>query len=513
VKLLLELAEVANLKRISKIEIFDGASLKGKSSKFNDLYLGLTSGKLRSDREAAKTIYQTVPSDDRYRQLKSRFRKRLLNTVFFLNLNAPLKARYEQAYAESQKEWALINLLRLYDANDNVHAMSRQLLTICKKHHFTDLSVQVLTLLVDQAIRDENENEFKEYHGLLKEAMVLYQAETEARFIYQQVKMRLHQITLPISKAEWADWQNSLIRISELNPSPKIQYLSYLIGARHYFAFREFGLAITIAQQTEGIFKQYPHFFSQEDLYEMRYIHMLALLAHHDFNGAAALSEVTLRKMEPGSTNWLNFLNLSFLSGFHAANYPYAYQVLQKVFSYQKFKLQPESVQQMWSLYRAALFFFLRQNSRKHTTQYSSLFDPVTFMQSPALFEKDQRILTIWTLIIQLLYLIENKLFNKAAENIERLKHYARHQLNTETQIRTIAFIRCLNTLVKAEFNPENVNETNKYYLSLLDTPPAYNGHLDQLEIIPFHTLWVYFTELLKPLNIGNFSSQTNHSH
>lgn len=512
----MELAEVANLKRISKIEIFDGASLKGKSSKFNDFYLGLTSGKLRSDREAAKNIYQTIPSDDRYRQLKSRFRKRLLNTVFFLNLNAPLKARYEQAYADSQKEWALINLLRLYDADKNVHAMSRQLLTICKKHHFINLSVQVLTLLVDQAIADENENECKEYHSQLREAIDLCQAEAEASLIYQHVKIRLNQVTQPISSDQWADWENSIIRISELNPHPKIQFLSYLIGARHYFASREFSLAIAIAQQTEGIFKQYAQIFSQEDLFEMRYIHMLALLAHHDFNGAAALSEVTLRKLEPGSTNWLNFLNLSFLSGLHAANYPYAYQVLQKVFSYHKFKLLPESIQQMWLLYKAALFFFLRQNTnntKKNSTQYSPLFDPIAFIQSPALFEKDQRILTIWTLIIQLLYLIEGKLYNKAAENIERLKHYARHQLNTETQIRTIAFIRCLNTLLKADFNPDSVNETNKYYLALLDTPPAYNGHLDQLEIIPFHTLWINFTEILKPLNIGNFSSQTNHSH
>ncbi|HMW75311.1 MAG TPA: hypothetical protein PKD40_06625, partial [Saprospiraceae bacterium] len=97
-KHLLEISNIVSWKKVKKIEIFDEASLKNKSSKLNEFFEALMDGKFKTDRDAAALLYQSSPTDDKYRQLKSRFRKRLLNTLFFIDINLPSASNYTRAY-------------------------------------------------------------------------------------------------------------------------------------------------------------------------------------------------------------------------------------------------------------------------------------------------------------------------------------------------------------------------------------------------------------------------------
>ncbi len=79
---LLELAQIVNRRKVGKIEIFDRNALTDTTSKFNRLYQAITGDEVMSDGDAAKLIYGNEEEDAKYRQLKSRFTRRLLNTVF-----------------------------------------------------------------------------------------------------------------------------------------------------------------------------------------------------------------------------------------------------------------------------------------------------------------------------------------------------------------------------------------------------------------------------------------------
>ena len=86
-KHILEIAKIVTKKKVKKIEIFDDYSLSQKSSKFNDFYEAVVNDKFETDEQAAEYLYGSPSTDDKYRQLKSRFKKRLLNTLFFLDVN------------------------------------------------------------------------------------------------------------------------------------------------------------------------------------------------------------------------------------------------------------------------------------------------------------------------------------------------------------------------------------------------------------------------------------------
>ena len=97
-KNLIEVGKIVTKKKVRKIEIFDDHSLRTKNSKFNEFYEALMADKFKNDRDAATFLYGCSPTDDKYRQLKSRFRKRLLNTLFFLDVNLPATSSYDRAY-------------------------------------------------------------------------------------------------------------------------------------------------------------------------------------------------------------------------------------------------------------------------------------------------------------------------------------------------------------------------------------------------------------------------------
>ncbi|MBV6653095.1 MAG: hypothetical protein KI786_05035, partial [Mameliella sp.] len=128
-KNLLEIARVVTKRKVRKIEIFDDHSLRNNKSKFNLFYEALRDNKFKNDREAASALYNCSPTDPKYRQLKSRFRKRLLNTLFFLDINMPKAANYDRAYYSCHKDWTLVKTLIWYNAPNSAAQLARQILT------------------------------------------------------------------------------------------------------------------------------------------------------------------------------------------------------------------------------------------------------------------------------------------------------------------------------------------------------------------------------------------------
>ena len=124
-KNLIEISKIVTKKKVRKIEIFDDHSLKNKNSKFNEFYEALMANKFKNDRDAASFLYGCSPTDDKYRQLKSRFRKRLLNTLFFLDVNVPSTSNYDRAYYSVNKDWTLVKILLSNNANLTAAALAR----------------------------------------------------------------------------------------------------------------------------------------------------------------------------------------------------------------------------------------------------------------------------------------------------------------------------------------------------------------------------------------------------
>ena len=339
-KNLIEIAKIVTKKKVKKIEIFDDYSLKNKNSKFNEFYEALMAGKFRNDRDAATYLQDCSPTDDKYRQLKSRFRKRLLNTLFFLDVNLPDTSGYDRAYFTCNKEWTLVKILLTNEANSTAASLARQILTTSLKYKFADLIVNCSRILRTFASQTENEKDYEEYDGYIKQYKDILDAEIRSEELNQRVMMNYFRpVTENFDLTERIDtYCDALIGLSEIYDSPIIFYNMYLVWTYRYEMLQDYEAMIEVCSRAEQYMKDNPTFYQEEKMATFQLKKMSAFLHLKDYKRGKVNAEKCLQSFEEGSEMWFTFMEYYFLLAMHTDNYINAIAILTRALSNTKYK-------------------------------------------------------------------------------------------------------------------------------------------------------------------------------
>lgn len=502
-KNLIEIAKIVTKKKVKKIEIFDDYSLKNKNSKFNEFYEALMIGKFKNDRDAASFLYGCSPTDDKYRQLKSRFRKRLLNTLFFLDVNLPGTSNYDRAYYSCNKDWTLVKILLSNGAPFTASTLARQILTVALKFKFADIIVNCSRILRTYSADTDDEKEFELYDQYIKQYSDILDAEIRSEELYQRVFMNYYKP--PAKSTELKEridtYCDALVGLSEIYDSPIVIYNMYLVWAFRFEMLHDYESMIEVCQKAEHYIEQNPIYYQDEKLATFQLKKMSAFLHLRDYKRGKVNAEKCLQTFPEGSDNWFTFIEYYFLLSMHSENYINALAIYSRATSNAKFRKLSASDRERWKIYEVYLNYIidvfgdenpvLRKQNRK-------TFKVQRFLSDPILYPKDMRIFTIFMVIAQILFYLEKKSFNNVTELIERLKTYANRQLKKEEYYRTIQFIRLLQQLQKAEYQLDGLSNTEKYYNRLSQNPFFYRGLISELEVIPYEKMWNIILSRLK---------------
>jgi hypothetical protein len=496
-KNLLEIARVVTKRKVRKIEIFDDHSLRNNKSKFNQFYEALRDSKFKNDREAANALYKCSPTDPKYRQLKSRFRKRLLNTLFFLDINMPKAANYDRAYYSCHKDWTLVKTLIWYNAPNSAAQLARQILTTSLKFKFADLIINSSRILRDYAAQQGDERSYEEYDNYIKEYNDILGAEIRSEELLQRVVMNYYK---PLSKTqELAEniegYCEALVSLSEQYDSPVIFYNMYLVWIFAYEMQQDFESMLEVCEQGEqfvqknAVYKQHKKMVSFQTKKMSAYLHL------RNYRDGRATAEQCLKELKTGTEDWFSFMDYYFLLAMHVGNILQSVTIFKLVFTNSKLRKQNNETVEKWKIYEGYIEYLIMVEGKEIPVlkkYQSKQFQPSRIISKPAVYSKEQRIFTVHMLILQVLFLFEERKFNDAIERIDRLKKYANRQLRREEYSRPVQFIRLLQQYAKSDFQPTEVTGTERYLNQLKDTPFFYRGVSDELEIIPYETLWEY---------------------
>ena len=494
-KNLIEISKIVTKKKVRKIEIFDDHSLKHKNSKFNDFYEALMVGKFKNDRDAASFLYSCSPTDDKYRQLKSRFRKRLLNTLFFLDVNLPSTSTYDRAYYSCNKDWTLVKILLSNNAKNTASALAKQILTTGLKFKFADVIVNCSRILRTYSANISDEKGFEEYDAYIKQYANVLDAEIRSEELYQRVIMNYLK---PPSKnqnlSEKIDtYCDALVGLSEIYDSPVVIYNMYLVWAYRYEMMLDFNAMLEVCNKAENYIETNPTYYQSEKLATFQLKKMSAYLHLKDWKNGKNNAEKCLQSFPKGSDTWFEFMEYYLLLAIHTDNYINAIAIYYEAVSQNKFKKLPAFSKEKWKIYDIYLNFIIEAYGKNNPileAQRRKTFRTSRFLNDPILYPKDQRIFTVLLVVAQLLFFIDKKSFNAADERIDRLKNYANRQLKKEEYFRVIQFIRLLQQLNKAEFQPKKLSNVDKYYNRLIEKPYLYRGLISEMEVIPYESLW-----------------------
>lgn len=220
---------------------------------------------------------------------------------------------------------------------------------------------------------------------------------------------------------------------------------------------------------------------------------MSAYLHLKDWKNGKNNAEKCLQSFPKGSDTWFEFMEYYLLLAIHTDNYINAIAIYYEAVSQNKFKKLPAFSKEKWKIYDIYLNFIIEAYGKNNPileAQRRKTFRTSRFLNDPILYPKDQRIFTVLLVVAQLLFFIDKKSFNAADERIDRLKNYANRQLKKEEYFRVIQFIRLLQQLNKAEFQPKKLSNVDKYYNRLIEKPYLYRGLISEMEVIPYESLW-----------------------
>lgn len=494
-KNLIEISRIVTKKKVRKIEIFDDHSLKHKNSKFNEFYEAIMANKFKNDRDAASFLYSCSPTDDKYRQLKSRFRKRLLNTLFFLDVNLPATSNYDRAYYSCNKDWTLVKILLSNNAAHTASALSRQILTTALKFKFADVIVNCSRILRRHAADIGDDKNYEQYDQYSKQFQNVLDAEIRSEELYQRVIMNYHK---PPSKnqnlKERIDtYCDALVGLSEIYDSPIVIYNMYLVWAYRYEMLHDFNAMLEVCNKAEKYIEENPAYYQSKKLATFQLKKMSAYLHLRDWKQGKINAEKCLQSFPIGSETWFDFMEYYLLLAIHTDNYINAIAIHNEATGNSKFKKVTGYTKEKWKIYEVYLNYIIESQGADnpiYQTQRKKAFRLSRFLNDPILYPKDQRIFTVLLVVAQVLFLLEKKSFNAVTERIDRLKSYANRQLKREEYYRAIQFIRLLQQLSKAEYQVENLSNVEKYYNRLIEQPFFYRSLISELEVIPYEKLW-----------------------
>ncbi len=502
-KNLIEISKIVTKKKVRKIEIFDDHSLKHKNSKFNEFYEALMANKFKNDRDAATFLYGCSPTDDKYRQLKSRFRKRLLNTLFFLDINLPSTSSYDRAYYSVNKDWTLVKILLSNGADHTAASLARQILTISLKFKFADVIVNCSRILRRYAAKYGDDKNYEEYDQNSKQYQNVLDAEIRSEELYQRVIMNYHKpSTKNENLAEKIDtYCDALVGLSEIYDSPIVIYNMYLVWAYRYEMLHDFSDMLEVCNKAENYIEENPIYYQSEKLATFQLKKMSAYLHLRDWKNGKINAEKCLQSFPKGSDTWFDFMEYYLLLALHTDNYINAIAISNEATEHNKFKKLSSLTREKWRIYTVYLNYIIESQAENNPimqTQRKKTFRLSRFLNDPILYPKDQRIFTVHLVVAQILFFLEKKSYSNVTERIERLKSYANRQLKKDEYFRAIQFIRMLQQLVKSDYQIENLSNNDKYYQRLIEQPFFYRGLIAELEIIPYEKLWNLILSRLK---------------
>ncbi len=494
-KNLIEISRIVTKKKVRKIEIFDDHSLKHKNSKFNEFYEALMTNKFKNDRDASAFLYACSPTDDKYRQLKSRFRKRLLNTLFFLDVNLPSTSTYDRAYYSCNKDWTLVKILLSNNATNTAANLAKQILTTALKFKFADVIVNCSRILRKVAAEDGDEKNYEIYDQHSKQYQNVLDAEIRSEELYQRVIMNYYKPQIKNTDlAERIDtYCDALVGLSEIYDSPIVIYNMYLVWAFRYEMMQDFTAMLEVCNKAETYIENNPTYYQDDKLATFHLKKMSAFLHLGDWKNGKINAEKCLQSFPTGSDIWFTFMEYYILLAIHTDNYINALAIYNDAANNSKFKKLNNVNKVKWHIYDVYLNYIIDSQGSDNPilqTQRRKSFRLSRFLNDPILYPKDQRIFTVMLVIAQVLFLLEKKSYNAVTERIDRLKSYANRQLKKDEFFRAIQFIRLLQQLSKADYQVDNLSNTEKYYNRLIETPFCYRGLISELEVIPYEKLW-----------------------
>jgi len=466
---------------------FAGMQEDQSTLKYMQLIEGLGSKNWRNEDDAVQDIYGKSLGSKTFGMLKTRAKERLVNMIFQLDTQKRFKSSYDKAYYSACKNLVAGVILLIQNKPNSGNECLKLTLGITKKYHFNDLAIVALRLLRYAKSVTGSEKGFRNYDRQLKNTLKTIENELISEELNQELIMEVVRSAAP--KEELAervkDYFSKIKDIVKQYDTYTTRLNMYRVGLRYYDWISDYREMIRLATECENYLKSNPHLIQKVRLGEMNLHKLYSSLHLRDYRNGTKYADSCRTLFNPGTLNWLIFLEYYFLLCLHTSNYKEAWEIYNQVISHPTFQNYNPQSKEKWKIFEAFLSYaYPGPVTRKQ-------FNVHRFTNDVPMFSKDKAGYNLSIIIAQIILLLKTGDYNRILDRYEALKVYAGRYIRKERNPRSYYFIKMLLVMVKYDFDAKKTEQiANKFFMKLKQASPETQSELETLEVIPYDLLW-----------------------
>ena len=500
-KYLREIAQIVTRLKEKKIEIIDDEVDSSSSDNISKFYYGIKSGAINSDLKAAEVIYGKPFLDTKYTTLKNRLKKKLLNSLFFLNVKYPDYSQYAVALYQSNKNLFLVKTLSNLGARNTAIKFAESALAHGQRYHLTSNSIEFLYSLRNYSSIFGNEKKYDEYDNLLKIALKTYEAECIAQEYNDRIILKFEKTSAeqPELQGIVEAWCNTLQEIRKHYNSFNLNYNYYRLQSQSYQISQQYQAAVDICTEAEKYLTAHPHLTFPTRFGEFALQKLSCYLNLKDYEKGKESVERCSEIYAAGTNNWFIFMELNFYLAMHTQHFIEAETVFTEVTQHPRYAFQPDHKKESWNLLELYMRFALNSENKDQSQAGSGAFDMKKFLRAVPSYKGDKRGYNVAILILHILFLLDNNDFGNIIGRMDALRTYRTRYLRATSNKQSAIFFRMLQIMETNNFSYEITKQkSQKYYDRMVGMNAEYTEIQDGLQVLPFDWLWRKILDMLK---------------
>lgn len=488
----------------NKVKQIDVIGNTGSSqSQVQLLYDAIASGKITEADEIAPTFFPDNENAQFYTsRLRKKLKKRLINTLFFIDVNQENFNQHNRAYFTCYKEVAAAKILIGLHARPAAIPIAEKALKSVLKYEFVELVLNLAKeLRLHYGTITGDRKKFEEMDVIVEKYSVILAAEIEAEKYYADILS--HYVTSKASNLGLKDTvSNYAAKLSELSKnisSPRFNFITYIILELKHEVINDYVNTLKICQEAMAYFETIQE---KVPIYYLFTFALKMLICHiqlKNYDDAQIAVEKCASLSREGTMNWFVTWDYAMQLAFHSGKYQNAYDIYEKVVQEGSLSKQNASIRERWHMHEAYVFYLiLIKKIIPEKGSHSKAFRLNKFLNEVPVYSRDRRGAYISILVLQILFLLQEEKFGDIIDRTEALNTYTYRYLRQDDTFRSNCFIKMLMTLPECSFHKKAViRKAEKYSKRLQEVPLNVANQSAEIEIIPYETLWEFVLESL----------------
>lgn len=493
-----ELVHFVSKHKASKIEVVGDAN----DTLLNRLYNGINDSHFGSDEIAAKSLGYKDSKHPSYKKIKYLLERRLINSVFFIDLNTPQFNDYQRAFANCYKNFAAFKILLTRGANKTAYHLAEKTIRIAIKQEITlvvfDLSKNLYGYY---SSRGNKSRKAKMYIEIQEKWSVLYELEMKAQDYFDEIlgeisgrRGGLNDKVL-IKKAK--DYYGILQKENKGATTKALYYSTNQLRILQYELALDYKNVINVCEEAIAYLEPLDY---KKGLLRFNLQLMIAYISLNRFEEAFKQVKKVFLVIPEGIMTWFIAKELYLFLCYRSKKYDLAFKTYSEAIAHKKFKAQFQVITEPWKVHEAYIHFFIEVGKiePKETKQLKK-FKLGKFLNEVPLYSKDKSGFNVQILIVQVLFLFRQGKIDQAIDKIASLNQYCHKHLRKDHTLRSNCFIKMLVVLITNQFHKEATIRKSKKYIKVLKENPIEKAKQSiGVEIVPYEDLWKIITADLK---------------